>query len=379
MAADFAHLHVHSEYSLLDGYSPTKQLVKHAAKLGMRSLALTDHGALYGAIEFYGASKDAGVKPIVGVETYMAPGKMTARGAQEREYNHLVLLAQDETGYRNLLQLVSRSWLEGYYYKPRIDRELLAEHSEGLIALSACLGGELAAAILKEDPQAARANASWYREIFGDRYYIELQEHGLKEDKIVTPELVRIGRELDIPLVVTNDNHYTTRDQAGAQDLLLCVQTNSTLDDPKRMRMEPPEFYLVIPRLRARWSSRWSESEALRTSLACPRDRAVPSRIASRSPATSRSGPTSRSPRPSLSCPAGPRPDTRRASRRRHSGCARVDRDPGLRLAVQSADRSPGPRVPRLLRAAAPRRRPGARPRPQSMRLHPQRWAGQCL
>ena len=268
MAADFAHLHVHSEYSLLDGYSPTKQLVKHAAKLGMRSLALTDHGALYGAIEFYGASKDAGVKPIVGVETYMAPGKMTARGAQEREYNHLVLLAQDETGYRNLLQLVSRSWLEGYYYKPRIDRELLAEHSEGLIALSACLGGELAAAILKEDPQAARANASWYREVFGDRYYVELQEHGLKEDKIVTPELVRIGRELDIPLVATNDNHYTTRDQAGAQDLLLCVQTNSTLDDPKRMRMEPPEFYLVIPRLRARWSSRWSESEALRTSLA---------------------------------------------------------------------------------------------------------------
>ncbi len=244
MAAEFTHLHVHSEYSLLDGYSPTKQLAKHAAQLGMRSLALTDHGSLYGAIEFYEACKDAGIKPIVGVETYMAPGKLTARGAQERDYAHLILLVQDEVGYRNLLKLVTTSWLDGYYYKPRIDRELLAEHNRGLIALSGCLGGEIAAPILKGNLQGARDNAAWYREVFGDRYYIELQEHGLAEDKTVTPELIRIARELNIPLVATNDSHYTTQEQAPSQDLLLCVQTNSTLDDPKRMRMETPEFYL---------------------------------------------------------------------------------------------------------------------------------------
>ena len=245
--ADFAHLHVHSEYSLLDGYSRVKPLVKQAAALGMRSLALTDHGNLYGAIEFYEACKGAGIKPIVGVEAYVAPGKMTARGNQERDYAHLILLAQDDQGYRNLLYLVTQSNLEGYYYKPRIDRDLLAERNAGLIALSACLGGEVAAPILKDDPAAARAAAAWYREVFGDRYYIELQEHGLKEDKIVTPELLRISSELDIPVVCTNDNHYTTREQGVAQDLLLCVQTNSTLEDPKRMRMEPHEFYLKSP------------------------------------------------------------------------------------------------------------------------------------
>jgi DNA polymerase-3 subunit alpha len=229
---------------LLDGYSKTKELAKYAAKLGMSSLALTDHGNLYGAIEFYEACHDSGVKPIIGIETYVAPGKMTAKTGQDRDYRHLILLAQDEVGYRNLLDLTTQSWLEGYYYKPRIDRDLLAQKSDGLIALSACLGGEVAGPILKDDYNGAKANASWYKEVFGDRYYIEVQEHGLKEDGRVTPELIRLARELDLPIVATNDNHYTTKEQWSAQDLLLCVQTSSTFEDPKRMRFETQEFYL---------------------------------------------------------------------------------------------------------------------------------------
>ncbi len=244
MAAEFTHLHVHSEYSLLDGYSKTKELAKYAAKLGMSSLAITDHGNLYGAIEFYDACKYNGVKPIIGIETYVAPGKMTAKSGQDRDYKHLILLAQDEVGYRNLLELTTRSWLDGYYYKPRIDRGLLAEKSEGLIALSACLGGEIASPIIKDDYEQAKKNASWYKEVFGDRYFIEIQEHGLKEDAKVTPALIRLARELDLPLVATNDNHYTTKEQHDNQDMLLCVQTSSTIDDPKRMRFETREFYL---------------------------------------------------------------------------------------------------------------------------------------
>jgi DNA polymerase-3 subunit alpha len=247
VAADFAHLHVHSEYSLLDGYSKVKELAKYAAKLGMSSLALTDHGNLYGAIEFYEAARAAGVKPIVGIETYVAPGKMTAKTGQDRDYRHLILLAIDETGYRNLLDLTTRSWLDGYYYKPRVDRDLLAEKNAGLIALSACLGGEVAAPILKGEYETAKQNAAWYKEVFGDRYYIELQEHGLKEDPQVTPQLIQLARELDLPIVATNDNHYTTQEQAKAQDLLLCVQTSSTLEDSKRMRFETAEFYLKSP------------------------------------------------------------------------------------------------------------------------------------
>jgi len=244
VSADFVHLHVHSEYSLLDGYSQIKSLVKHVAELGMGSLALTDHGALYGAIEFYEECKEAGVKPIIGVEMYVAPGKMGARGVQEREYNHLVLLAQDECGYRNLLSLVTQAHLEGYYYKPRIDRDLLAECHRGLIALSGCYTGEPAAAVLKDDLQGARAAAAWYHALFGDRYYLELQDHGQENDRKINRELVSISKELGIPIVATNDTHYTTKDQAPAQDLLLCVQTNSALEDPKRMRMDPPEFYV---------------------------------------------------------------------------------------------------------------------------------------
>ena len=241
---DFVHLHVHSEYSLLDGYSRVKDLVKYAAKLGMSSLALTDHGNMYGAIEFYEAARDAGVKPILGIETYVAPGKMTAKTGQDRDYRHLILLAMDETGYRNLLDLTTRSWLEGYYYKPRIDRDLLAEKNAGLIALSACLGGEVAAPLIKGDYETAKKSASWYKDVFGDRYYIELQEHGLKEDPTVNPQLIRLAQELGVPLVATNDNHYTRKEDHAKQDLLLCVQTSSTLEDPKRMRFETEEFYL---------------------------------------------------------------------------------------------------------------------------------------
>ncbi len=245
---DFVHLHVHSEYSLLDGLSPVTQLVGQARRLGMPAVALTDHGNLYGAIDFYLAARAAGVKPIVGLEAYVSPRGMADKsGAQDRTYFHLVLLAKDFQGYQNLLQLVTRSHLEGYYYKPRVDRALLAQHARGLVALSACYSGEPSRAILDGDPKRAREAAAWYRELFGEDYFLELQDHGNPDDQAVNAGLLEIHRELGIPLVATNDVHYALPSQADAQDILLCVQTNSTIDDPKRLRMQPPAFYLKSP------------------------------------------------------------------------------------------------------------------------------------
>jgi DNA polymerase-3 subunit alpha len=246
--ADFVHLHVHSEYSLLDGLSGVEDLVSEAQRQGMKALALTDHGALYGAIDFYAAAKDADIKPIIGVEAYVAPRGMTDRESQDRNYFHLVLLARDHEGYRNLLQLVTRANLEGYYYKPRIDRELLTQHHKGLIALSGCYSGEPSRAILADDEAGARAAAAWYAELFGrGNYYLELQDHGNEDDHKVNRGLIALGRELGLPLVATNDLHYARQPQADAHDMLLCIQTNSTLEDPKRMRMQPSEFYLKSP------------------------------------------------------------------------------------------------------------------------------------
>jgi DNA polymerase-3 subunit alpha len=214
----FVHLHVHSEYSLLDGLSNVEELVGQAASLGMPALALTDHGVLYGAIDFYQAARYKGIKPIIGVEAYVAPRGMTERSSQDRQYSHLVLLARDYDGYRNLLKLVTRSHLEGYFYRPRIDRELLAEHAKGLIALSACPSGDVARGILQDDLQAARDAAGAYREILGpDSFWLELQAHGLTdpdEAKIARGK-IQLSRELGIPLVATNDVHYTHK--VGAQ------------------------------------------------------------------------------------------------------------------------------------------------------------------
>jgi len=239
-AQDFVHLHVHSEFSLLDGLSPVKKIVETVKRNGMRAVALTDHGNLYGAIDFYTYARNAGIKPILGVETYVSPRGMADKlGSQDRNYFHLVLLAKNLDGYHNLLKLVSRASLEGYYYKPRIDRALLAEHANGLIALSACYSGEPSRAILESDFARANEAAGWYREIFGEDYFLELQDHGNPDDQVVNAGLIELSKTIGVPLVVTNDSHYAVASEADAQDLLLCVQTNSTEPDPKRMRMEP--------------------------------------------------------------------------------------------------------------------------------------------
>ncbi|HLZ28969.1 MAG TPA: DNA polymerase III subunit alpha [Chloroflexota bacterium] len=245
---DFVHLHVHSEFSLLDGLSPVRHVVDAVKRTGMRAVALTDHGNMYGAVDFYSHAKAAGIKPILGVETYVSPRGMSDKvGNQDRNYFHLVLLAKNLEGYHNLIKLVSRASLEGYYYKPRIDRALLAEHAAGLIALSACYSGEPSRAILDSDPNRAREAAGWYREVFGRDYYLELQDHGNPDDQVVNAGLLELHQQLGIPLVVTNDTHYALQHQAPAQDILLCIQTNSNFEDPKRMRMQPEAFYLKSP------------------------------------------------------------------------------------------------------------------------------------
>lgn len=266
-AQDFVHLHVHSEFSLLDGLSPVKRIVETVKRQGMRAVALTDHGNLYGAVDFYTYARSNGIKPIVGVETYVSPRGMSDKGgSQDRNYFHLVLLAKNLEGYHNLLKLVSRASLEGYYYKPRIDRALLAEHARGLIALSACYSGEPSRAILESDPQRAREAAGWYREVFGEDYFLELQDHGNPDDQVVNAGLLELNQQLGIPLVVTNDSHYSMAEEASAQDLLLCVQTNSTDQDQKRMKMEPLGAFCLRP-AEEMWRLFGHVPEALRNTL----------------------------------------------------------------------------------------------------------------
>lgn len=245
--ADFAHLHVHSEFSLLDGVGRLDRIVARAQELGMDSLALTDHGVLHGAIDFYNAAKSAGLKPLIGCEVYVAPNSRTdRRGKTDGSAQHLVLLARNEAGYRNLIQLVTKAHLEGFYYKPRVDKELLRQHNEGLICLSACISGEVPRLIQAGDKEGARAAAAWYRDTYGkDDYYIEVQRHaGLEWLDDINRELVAIAHELDLRVVATNDAHYVLPTDARAQDLLLCIQTNSTVDDTKRMRMAGESYYL---------------------------------------------------------------------------------------------------------------------------------------
>ncbi len=252
MAADFTHLHVHSEYSLLDGLGKLDKLIERAKSFGMEALALTDHGAMYGSFKFYVKAKAAGIKPIIGVETYVARrSHLDKEGKIDTDPYHLVLLAKDELGYRNLLQLVTTAHLEGYYYKPRIDFELLSKHHEGLICLSGCLAGEVSQRILKEDYKGAKEVASRYAKLFGPKhYYIELQKHpAIPDVDAVGEKLVRLARELSLPLVATNDIHYVDPDDAEAQEILLCVQTQKTIlekDRPLSM-LSSPDFYLRSP------------------------------------------------------------------------------------------------------------------------------------
>ncbi len=243
---DFTHLHVHSEFSLLDGLGRINDLVDSAAAQGFDSLALTDHGALYGAVAFYQAATAKGIRPIIGVETYVARRSMRDKeGKADAQPFHLILLAKDWTGYQNLCRLVTDAHVDGYYYKPRIDREHLARHSEGLIGLSACLSGEIARALEVDDWESARRLAGEYSDIFGrDNFYLELQDHGLAEQRRLNEQLLRLGPEVGLPLVVTNDLHYVNQAQSEAHDVLLCVGTGNNLDTPGRMRFETNEFYL---------------------------------------------------------------------------------------------------------------------------------------
>jgi DNA polymerase-3 subunit alpha len=246
---EFVHLHLHTEYSLLDGASRIPDLADAVARMGMPAVAVTDHGAMYGALAFYRAARAAGVKPIIGTELYTAPRSRFDRTAKvDDEPYHFVVLARDREGYRNLVRLCSLGFLEGFYYKPRVDRDLLAAHSKGLVALSACLGAEVPQLLLQDKLREAEAAAAFYRDVFGqDGFFIELQDHGIPEQRRINPELVRIARRLGLGVVATNDAHYLRRDDARAHDVLLCIQTAANLDSPKRLRFPSEEFYVKTP------------------------------------------------------------------------------------------------------------------------------------
>jgi DNA polymerase-3 subunit alpha len=243
----FIHLHVHSEFSLLDGLGKLKDLIARAKELGYKSLALTDHGNMYGALDFYKACKKAGIKPILGCEVYVASRSRHDKEAKfDQERNHLLLLAENLTGYKNLLQLVTKANLEGYYYKPRVDWELLKLHHEGVICTSACLGGQIQQAILRGDLDQAREITLFYRDTFGPKnFFMEIQSHNLAEEQKVNPMLIKFARELDIPLIVTNDVHYVREDDVEAQDVLVAIQTGKNVDDPNRFSMKgTPDLFL---------------------------------------------------------------------------------------------------------------------------------------
>ena len=243
----FAHLHVHTEYSLLDGSNKIKEYVRRVKELGMDSAAITDHGVMYGVIDFYRAAKEAGIKPIIGCEVYVAPNSRFDRettGGDDRYY-HLVLLAENNTGYANLMKIVSRGFTEGFYYKPRVDMELLNQYHEGIIALSACLAGEVARNIQKGLVDEAKKAALKYQECFGKgNFFLELQDHGIPAQRLVNTTLLSMSKELDIPLVVTNDVHYTYPEDEKPHDILLCIQTAKKLSDEDRMRYEGGQYYV---------------------------------------------------------------------------------------------------------------------------------------
>ncbi|MBQ7703901.1 MAG: DNA polymerase III subunit alpha [Selenomonadaceae bacterium] len=246
---NFVHLHNHTEYSLLDGASRISDLIEQTKNLGMDALAITDHGTMYGVIDFYKAAVKRGVKPIIGCEIYVAPNSRFERATLDGvKYFHLILLAENNEGYKNLVKLVSYAATEGFYYKPRVDKELLKKYHGGLIALSACIEGEIPKAILNNNFKGAVELVKEYVEIFGrDNFFLELQNHGLEEEKIVRDALIKIAQDLNIKLVATNDSHYVRREDSAAQDLLLCIQMNKTVDDKKRLRFPSDDFYLKSP------------------------------------------------------------------------------------------------------------------------------------
>ena len=244
----FVHLHLHTEFSLLDGACRIKKLVERVREIGQDAVAITDHGVMYGVVDFYKACKEAGIKPIIGCEVYVAPrGRTRFQKVHEFDssFHHLVLLCRNEEGYRNLSYMVSQAFLEGFYIKPRIDLDLLREHCGGLIACSACLGGEVPKLLAAGDYDKAKEVALEMRELFGaDGYYLELQDHGIPVQRQVNGGLIRLHEETGIPLVATNDAHYLRKEDAEMQDILMCIQMGKTVDDPGRMRFETQEFYV---------------------------------------------------------------------------------------------------------------------------------------
>jgi len=246
MSGNFCHLHVHTEYSLLDGACRISRLMDRVKELGQTAVAITDHGAMFGVIDFYRAAKKADIHPVIGCEVYVAPRtRFDKTFDKDYEAAHLVLLCENQTGYHNLIKMVSAAYVEGFYNRPRIDLDLLREHHEGLIALSACIAGSIPRKILADDYEGARDYAATLRDIFGENnFFLELQDHGIAQQATAARGLLRIHEELNIPLVVTNDAHYLTKEDSFAQDVLMCIQTNKTVDDPNRMKMEPAEFYI---------------------------------------------------------------------------------------------------------------------------------------
>ncbi|MBU0508377.1 DNA polymerase III subunit alpha [bacterium] len=268
MSAEFVHLHNHSEYSLLDGACKLDELVRRTKELGMNAIALTDHGGLFGAIEFYLAARRAAIKPIIGCEAYICPDRRerTTPGGRWGEHaNHLLLLAKNETGYRNLVKLSSIGYTEGFYYRPRVDAEALSAYSEGLIATSGCLAAEIPALLLNDDEEAAWKKACWYRDVFGEDFYIELQWHDLAEDRKVFARLQSLAKRLGVKVVGTNDTHYLMKEHAEAHDVLLCVGTNANVADTNRLRFETEHFYLKSPQEMAALFE--DCAEALKTTL----------------------------------------------------------------------------------------------------------------
>ena len=246
--SNFVHLHVHSEFSLLDGANRIKDIPVIAKELGMDSIAITDHGAMFGVIDFYKACKANGIKPIIGCEVYVAPRTRHDKDANlDSKYNHLILLAKNMDGYKNLSKLVSLSYTEGFYYKPRIDKEILEKYHENLVCCSACLAGEVSQAILNNNMEEAKRVALWFKDLFKDDYYLEIQNNGVKEQVLVNQKLIELSKKLDIPLVATNDAHYSRKEDAYNHEVLLCIQTGKKMSDEDRMRFDTDELYIKSP------------------------------------------------------------------------------------------------------------------------------------
>src|ERR1700731_822580 len=246
--SQFVHLHLHTDYSLLDGACDVEKLCHRVKELGMPAVAMTDHGNIFGAVHFVNAAKQAGVKPIVGCELYISKKddhNIQRTPPEGDTYNHLLVLAENEEGYRNLVKITSEASLHGFYYKPRVSKRFLAEHSRGLIGLSGCLKGEVAEYLMEEKYEAARHAAATYRDIFGkENFYLEIQDQGLEEEPPIPPQIVQVGKDLGVSMVATNDSHYLCEDDAHAQDVMLCIQTGKSIQDTNRMKFQGTDFFV---------------------------------------------------------------------------------------------------------------------------------------